>query len=160
MQILELLESKTNEIKNLLATTLEIDALLKNHDFDALQLLFNKREEIFNKVQAFDEEITEALNRVEDSKDVARIKKLLALNEVDNLTDNEQRILNLVKEFQGIVKQILARNEEIERRFETEKQAILKELEAIKIRREKIARSKKFIDTMVPTEEARWVSES
>ncbi|GHU85939.1 hypothetical protein FACS1894198_4780 [Clostridia bacterium] len=159
VRFLKLLENRTAEADKLLIINSKIQDLLESSQVEATYPLLDISEQCFEELQLIDRKISE-LSHKSDARNISRIKKILAMNEPDNLTSEEQKMMSAMKTFAGLMEKIMEKNIIIKEIFLKEQQTTLSEIKSIRSQKAKLLHSKKFLDSMGLEEPNQWEIES
>ncbi|MDR2817644.1 MAG: hypothetical protein LBB04_02900 [Oscillospiraceae bacterium] len=155
----QLLEERTAEASKLLAISTNMQSLLEKSRIEAVYPLLDVVARCFEELRLIDEKLSE-LSHKSDSRNLGRIKRILAMNEPDNLTPGEQEMVAAMRTFSDIMRKITEKNTIIKEIFLKEQQAALSEIASIRAQKAKLLHSKKFLDPMDLGEPGRWEVES
>lgn len=110
----KLYEEKTNHINKLYEITLKMDEIVTNENFDELNNLFLKRQEIMNKIDSLDKELKNSnyANEEFDKIDVNNKKLIQKIIEIDSKLNirMSQKKLQIRKTIADIDKRMELRN--------------------------------------------------
>ncbi|GHV29983.1 hypothetical protein FACS189481_3600 [Clostridia bacterium] len=158
-RFLELLGNRVAEAGKLLAISGEIQSLLEKSQMEAAYPLLEVNGQCFEELQLIDKKISE-LSHKSDARNISRIKKILVMNEPDNLTPKEQEMMLGMKNFASLMEKIMEKNRIIKALFLKKQQETMSEIKEIRSKKAKLLRNKKFIDSMGFEEPNQWEVES
>jgi hypothetical protein len=153
----QLLEDRTAEASKLLAISTDIQSLLEDSRMEAAYPLLDVVARCFEELNLIDKKLSE-LSHKSDSRSLSRIKRILAMNEPDNLMPEEQAMVAAMKVFSDLVGKITEKGAIIKEIFLKEQQATLSEIESVRTQKSKLLHSNKFLDSvnLSLVESGRW----
>ncbi|MGN1034193.1 MAG: hypothetical protein ACI4PK_01175 [Oscillospiraceae bacterium] len=144
-QIVALFTKKLAYAAKILQISNEILKLLSEAKTEEAFALLEERKKIFETMQESDQTIIKILHG-RDIKRASQIKKILNLNELDNLKPEEAKLLSAVQKFHKYIKKIEEVNNKLKLEFKREQEKLL--LKVVELQKEKtqILHGKKFLD--------------
>lgn len=117
---------------------------------DAFELL-EERKKVFETMQESDQAIIKILHS-RDIKRAGQIKKILNLNELDNLKPEEAKLSSAVQKFHKDIKKIEEINNKLKLEFKREQEKLLLKVAELQKEKTQILHSKKFLDAATQQE--------
>ncbi|MDR1354240.1 MAG: hypothetical protein LBJ38_01750 [Oscillospiraceae bacterium] len=138
MNLTDLLAKLVATAKREMAQAKDISAALNQGDLDSVSGLLDQRDEVFEQMNVINEQVLA-------SDQFDRLQEILKMSSRKNLPLAEQRLAQLVDEFDAVVDQILVLDEQIDAGFENAEAVANKELDDINLRQDKLSQTAKFV---------------
>lgn len=147
-QIVVLFTKKLAYAAKILQISDEILKLLAESKTEEAFELLEERKKVFEAMQESDQNIVKILHS-RDIKRAGQIKKILSLNELDNLKPEEAKLSSAVQKFHKDIKKIEERNNKLKVEFKREQEKLLLKISELQKEKTQILHSKKFLDAAV-----------
>lgn len=144
--LLQLVEKKLNDSREIMNISNEVLKLASESCFEEAYELLDKRGQFLVSVSELDKEIMKASHDI-DLKRSGKLKKVLAMNEPDNLLPEERKLALLMQAFASVMKSVMELNGKIKREFERGKIDMMSELSSIGDQKKKLMHSKQFVSS-------------
>lgn len=150
-QIVTLFTKKLAYAAKILQISDEILKLLSEAKTEEAFELLEERKKIFETMQESDQAIIKILHS-RDIKRAGQIKKILNLNELDNLKPEEAKLSSAVQKFHKDIKKIEEINNKLKLEFKREQDKLLLKVAELQKEKTQILHSKKFLDAATQQE--------
>ena len=150
-QIVALFTKKLAYAAKILQISDEILKLLSEAKTEEAFNLLEERKKVFETMQESDQTIIKILHS-RDIKRAGQIKKILNLNELDNLKPEEAKLSSAVQKFHKDIKKIEEINNKLKLEFKREQEELLLKVAELQKEKTQILHSKKFLDAATQQE--------
>ena len=150
-QIVALFTKKLAYAARILQISNEILKLLSEAKTEEAFNLLEERKKVFETMQESDQTIIKILHS-RDIKRAGQIKKILNLNELDNLKPEEAKLSSAVQKFHKDIKKIEEVNNKLKLEFKREQEELLLKVAELQKEKTQILHSKKFLDAATQKE--------
>lgn len=150
-QIVALFTKKLAYAAKILQISNEILKLLSEAKTEEAFNLLEERKKVFETMQESDQTIIKILHS-RDIKRAGQIKKILNLNELDNLKPEEAKLSSAVQKFHKDIKKIEEVNNKLKLEFKREQEELLLKVAELQKEKTQILHSKKFLDAATQQE--------
>ena len=150
-QIVALFTKKLAYAAKILQISNEILKLLSEAKTEEAFNLLEERKKVFETMQESDQTIIKILHS-RDIKRAGQIKKILNLNELDNLKPEEAKLSSAVQKFHKDIKKIEEINNKLKLEFKREQEKLLLKVAELQKEKTQILHSKKFLDAATQQE--------
>ncbi|MGN1039616.1 MAG: hypothetical protein ACI4PI_02935, partial [Oscillospiraceae bacterium] len=150
-QIFALFTKKLAYAAKILQISDEVLKLLSEAKTEEAFNLLEERKKVFETMQESDQTIIKILHS-RDVKRAGQIKKILNLNELDNLKPEEAKLSSAVQKFHKDIKKIEEINNKLKLEFKREQEELLLKVAELQKEKTQILHSKKFLDAATQQE--------
>lgn len=150
-QIIALFTKKLAYAAKILQISDEVLKLLSEAKTEEAFNLLEERKKVFETMQESDQTIIKILHS-RDVKRAGQIKKILNLNELDNLKPEEAKLSSAVQKFHKDIKKIEEINNKLKLEFKREQEELLLKVAELQKEKTQILHSKKFLDAATQQE--------
>lgn len=150
-QIVALFTKKLAYAAKILQISDEVLKLLSEAKTEEAFNLLEERKKVFETMQESDQTIIKILHS-RDVKRAGQIKKILNLNELDNLKPEEAKLSSAVQKFHKDIKKIEEINNKLKLEFKREQEELLLKVAELQKEKTQILHSKKFLDAATQQE--------